>query len=330
MIDASDSHVEESLDQANAQFDRSRTPWVIAFVLGIALLLSCVIGGPLVMFLLYSRDNARRTQCEFNLKDLAFNMDAYYGVHGSFPSGWDVATDEDPPQPGWGWPAKVLTVTDSIYPTADALEETLGGVLVQNDQRLELIEAVMSQYLCPADDIYAFEGENHPDRRWVHNDKPVAFGLSTYVGNVGNLHDVAGVKPNTGIFFGNSHITIDQVTDGQSFTVMVGERDLTKCRAGSWPGVPNPMSHDGGPSIWSVVAGAKPNINAPPWDSDTECGEGFSSFHPGGVNVLMVDGSVKFLSDNIDSHWTADPQSAEMGVLQRMMIRDDGQPVPGE
>ena len=33
-----------------------------------------------------------------------------------------------------------------------------------------------------------------------------------------------------------------------------------------------------------------------------------SSFHPGGVNVAFVDGSVRFLKDTIDS-WTNDPKT---------------------
>lgn len=330
MTATSDPLNDDSLEDANSQYDRSRLPLMMVLALAGVLFISCIVGGPIVMFVLYSRESARRTQCEANLKELAFNMDTYYGVHGSFPAGWDVAANEDPPQPSWGWPAKVLTVTNAIYPKADALDETLSNVLQQNDQRMELLQEVISGYLCPADEVYTYEGENHPDRRWVHDEQPVPFGLTTYIGNVGHLHDVAGAQPNTGIFFGNSHITIEQITDGQAYTILVGERDLTRCRAGSWPGVPNPMSHDGGPSIWSVVAGARPKINAPPWNSDIECGEGFSSFHPDGVNVLMVDGSVKFLTSDIESNWNADPHSPEQGVLQRMMIRNYGDNEPGQ
>ena len=328
MPDATDNRHEESIDDANRRFDRTRTPWVIAAVAAAVLLLSCLVGGPLATFLLHSRESARRTQCMANLKQIAFTTEAYYGVEGAFPPGWKVAEDEDPPLPAWGWPAELMPVMDAKYPEADTLEQTLGSVMLSDDPRVDLLQAAKSQFFCPADDVFAFDGLNHPDRRWEHDGDQYPLGLTTYVGNVGHLHDIAGSQPNTGIFFGNSRITIEQITDGQAYTILMGERDLTNCRAGSWPGVPNPMSHDGGPSIWNVVAGAKPDINAPPWDGDTKCGEGFSSFHADGVNVLMVDGSVQFLTNSIDSHWVADAHSKEQGVLQRMMIRDDGQAVP--
>jgi prepilin-type processing-associated H-X9-DG protein len=43
---------------------------------------------------------------------------------------------------------------------------------------------------------------------------------------------------------------------------------------------------------------------------------GFKSFHSGGVHFLFVDGSVKFINQNID-HWT----------YQRIGARADGEPV---
>jgi Protein of unknown function (DUF1559) len=43
-----------------------------------------------------------------------------------------------------------------------------------------------------------------------------------------------------------------------------------------------------------------------------------SSFHAGGVHVVLVDGSVHFISDNID-----------MGTLTYRSVRDDGLTVGG-
>src|SRR5690606_14468467 len=87
-----------------------------------------------------------------------------------------------------------------------------------------------------------------------------------------------------------------------------------------------PNLHDGGVSIWNAVTGAKPTPNAAPWDGDDLCGEGFSSGHPGVVNILMCDGSVRTINNNIDSHWHLDAAD-EIGVFQRLMIRNDGQDV---
>ncbi len=289
-----------------------------------ALLLGCVIFGPIASVLLQMRESSRRTTCMNHLRQIGVQIETYYDVHNAFPPGWDMPSDEDPTLPTWGWPSKLISMTDVTYPTPEDLKQPLAEVLLADDQRMEFVQTYFQGYLCPSDDALAYNGENHPQRRWIHDDSPVPFGLSMYVGNAGHLHNAVGSEPNTGIFYGNSSVTLNDITDGISHTIMTGERDLTNCRAGSWPGVPDPMKHDGGPSIWNVVAGAKPKINAPLWDGDTLCGEGFSSLHPGGANVLLVDGSVEFLISGTDTQWQADPADGQLGVLQQMMIRNDG------
>lgn len=321
----SDSNSDPSLAEVNEQRDRSRTPLIIGGVLFIALLVGCVVFGPMASVLLQVRENARRATCMDHLREIGVEIEDYYEIHNAFPPGWEVPEGEDPSLPTWGWPSKLVSLTGVTYPTPDDLNQPLAEVLIADDQRMEFVQAYFQGYLCPSDNALAYDGENHPDRRWVHDDKPVAFGLSMYVGNAGHRHDAVGSEPNTGIFYGDSAVTLEDITDGISQTIMIGERDLTNCRAGSWPGVPDPMKHDGGPSIWNVVAGAKPKINAPPWDGDTLCGEGFSSLHPGGANVLLVDGSVRFLSSVIDTQWQAEPTAGQIGVLQQMMIRNDGE-----
>ncbi|MBI1248852.1 DUF1559 domain-containing protein [bacterium] len=305
--------------------DRSRMIGTMVVVIFGLLLVACVIIGPMAIFLLGARDKARRTTCMEHMRMIGVQMDEYYQAHERFPPGWIMMEGVTETSPAWGWPAHLISMTNAPYPTEGDLDVPLVSVLTAEDQRLELLQSIFEEYICPADDAYAFDGTNHPDRRWTHKGKKVPFGLSMYVGNAGHKVDAVGSEPNTGILYGNSEVTLDDIPDGISYTVMVGERDLTRCRAGSWPGVPNPMLHDGGPSIWNVAANAKPKINAPAWDGDTLCGEGYSSFHPGGVNMLMVDGSVKFFADDTDSHWSAEENSGSIGVLQQMMIRNDGE-----
>ena len=60
---------------------------------------------------------------------------------------------------------------------------------------------------------------------------------------------------NTGVFFGNSAISMKQITDGTSKTFAVGERDKF-CLAATWIGVRNPY----GPEMWSSRLGTGPYV----------------------------------------------------------------------
>lgn len=326
-----DSHDHEpSLAEANARADRRRTPWLVAGALFLGLVGFCVIGGPVVMGLLNAWESARRTMCADHLRQTARALQSHHEVHGAFPPGWIVEAEQPPAgtvSPAWAWQAMILPLlnTQQTYLLPDDTARPLSEVFqAANVDQQELLAQAVEAFLCPSDEAFAFDGANHPARRWVVDGQPVAWGLSMSVGNTGHRHDIRGAEPNSGIFYGNSSVTLADVTDGISYTILIGERDLTRCRAGTWVGIPDPWSHDGGPSIWNAVAGARPGINAEPWDGETLCGEGFSSLHPEGVNVALVDGSVRFLNSAIDATWTADPTTGEVGVLQQMMMRSDG------
>jgi prepilin-type processing-associated H-X9-DG protein len=193
--------------------------------------------------------------------------------------------------------------------------------------------------MCPSDDGYYRAGLIHNARRfdggvgWDTN--PYRPGVSNYMGNTGHLA-TGGSAPintrsNTGIFYGNSSVSFQKIRDGTSNTFIAGERDTDLCRSGTWVGVRN-TAGEGSRGIWTVIGASRARLNQPDppidWDSNDGCGEGFSSFHPGGANFALCDGSVLFISETIDhNHVHGSPKNANNGTYQRLATRHDGLPV---
>lgn len=94
-------------------------------------------------------------------------------------------------------------------------------------------------------------------------------------------------------FYHNSSVSIAWITDGTSNTFMVGER---KTRADldwhtSWPG----MIAEGEEAFQRVCGSADHVPNDPLHHFDD-----FSSVHTGGAQFCLGDGSVRFISENMD------------------------------
>lgn len=144
------------------------------------------------------------------------------------------------------------------------------------------------------------------------------------------------VCANNGVFFADSQVGIEQITDGTTNTFMAGERHL-RCLAGSWIGVRNPP----GPDMYSsyyVLGRASLKINHPTTGSHNSCTEGFSSAHPSGAHFAMCDGSVRWVDEGIgfsngghrigdyNAYFAKDMENpGQLGLYQRLAIRNDGQ-----
>jgi prepilin-type N-terminal cleavage/methylation domain-containing protein len=248
-----------------------------------------------------AREAARRTQCRNNLKQIGIALHNYHDAHKLFPPGWIGVTNgqlDVNGKSGLAWGAMCLPMLEQ-YAASLKLDFKLSITDPANEQVRELKLAI---FRCPSDngpDLWKVELE--PPK--VNPDLPVDIANANYVGSFGstNLHECESkaIGENCvgdGLFSLNSHTSIANIQDGTTHTMIVGERrsdvSLTPPRYATWVGAP-----PGGVEAIARVLGCS---NHPPNDPSNHF-EDYSSWHPGGVQVLLGDGSVQFIADQVDA-----------------------------
>ena len=304
-----------------------------------------------------AREAARRTQCKNNLKQIGLALHNYHDVYSTFPMG-DAAQYNGNPidanHEAWGWPVAILPQIEQapLFNNLGVSKRSLYAALVSvttNGQRDNLFPA-LAPFQCPSDTTGARLQAGMTRQHFGNGDSgtPTSWRppATNYIGMVG----IADVRvPNhrndrrpRGMFYHNSKLKFRDITDGTSNTIMVGERDKDG-GAGSWIGNRNP---DGsGPHGADYVLGnAWAQINDPVLNTNYRRRTGFSSKHTGGAQFVFADGSVTFLSENIDhdlqqvSRTTPRNNNTavfngdfvnfnSIGVYQKLALRDDGLPV---
>ncbi len=328
-----------------------------AFTL-VELLVVIAIIGILIALLLpavqAAREAARRSQCSNNMKQLALAQHNYHDTFKSFSSGY-IRGPYSANLECWGWHVLIMpyveqtALSDLLATKSYRLQDVcalLNPALPTAAAVQEALQSEISGFICPSD---ANDGLAHANRHFgggvgtaagnLGNWRP---GLTNYVGNRGTRSNPQSVNDPNGVLFYDSTISFKDIVDGSTNTIMLGERDFKFCRAGAWPGI---RSSTGGGSrgIWTSVAQGQARINETnppiPWGNNHGCGEGFSSMHPGGVQVALCDGSVRFLSDTIDFNrgcqsgcctWHTNVGascSTWFTVYPKLMHRMDGLPV---
>jgi prepilin-type N-terminal cleavage/methylation domain-containing protein/prepilin-type processing-associated H-X9-DG protein len=124
---------------------------------------------------------------------------------------------------------------------------------------------------------------------------------------------------NDGVFFLNSSIRFEQVTDGVSHTLFLGERILEKSgeipQLGWMSGTRATLRNTGlvpNEGVADVLRGIPAPVDAAP--RDPLAVGGFSSHHPGGAQFAFGDGSVRFVNERV-----------ERETFLRLGSRNDGQ-----
>ena len=287
-----------------------------------------------------AREAARRSQCKNNLKQIGVAMQNYHETHGLFPPGWVVPKDptgattdgnyrHSGRHPGWGLYLLPFIDHADIYAKQPFQQGSTsisgccpGGSwgILQSASDANFLNKMLDVYTCPS------------DLQKVDVTGPGGYGRSSYVACRGD-QDMGGQDTSmsalTGIFYTNSNVDISQIKDGTSNTILVGEiSDLQYygwgCtdtgnfnKGGLWPGVhqlkfDDMLSRD-------THANHPLNRSTPVVGDLCNDADGFGSYHTGGAHFLLADGSVRFLSESIDS------SSSPRGTYQKLGNKRDGE-----
>jgi prepilin-type N-terminal cleavage/methylation domain-containing protein len=275
-------------------FNRRRT--LHGFTL-VELLVVIAILGILIALLLPAiqavRESSRRTQCQNNLRQFGVAMQVYHEAQGHFPPAFS--------KPGnWGWSVWILPQLEegALYLTLNPANTTLA---VTSDTTENL-----NAFICPSDASAVM----HP----------------FYSGYARSDYAVSEQ-----VCDGGSKIRIKQITDGTSYTLMIGERDLQNQAAAIWAG------RDTTSGVASVIGRPTWPINTPYGGGSTCCATdvnctryAWSSLHLRGASFVFCDGSVHFLADTIASDPSQENcnKPAPAGyTFQNLYFRDDGNAV---
>jgi type II secretory pathway pseudopilin PulG len=260
-----------------------------------------------------SREAARRVECGNKLKQVGLALHNYHDSHHILP----VATSYGPPwgvtRQHWSWTARILPYLEQeqLYDLMSFQSHGLDATprLTVNGQpvsNLSLISGNLAAMLCPSDSLAA-------DPRTRADDAVnTVLGLTCYAASVGDHKNLSGEgHPSVDAYrFGNFatgpsqlrgvisrggwSARFDDVKDGLSSTFFVGEVIPAWCDWQDW-------GHQNFASTAHGINFRNHDFQIGlllPSDSDESCV--FRSWHERGAQFLFGDGTVRFLSENMD------------------------------
>jgi prepilin-type N-terminal cleavage/methylation domain-containing protein/prepilin-type processing-associated H-X9-DG protein len=271
-----------------------------------------------------AREAARRSSCQNNLKQLGLALHNYHDIHNVFPpeSIWGFGPTGSMQPRNYTWISLILPQIEQ-----SGLHSAINFTLPIWDQVLPNGARVIAQKLpilrCPSDGGFDEPNQSH------------GMSVTNYAGAEGFDWHARDNDWLGGVFTIEGKVPLSDLRDGTSNTIMVGEVTSFGFKNGPWKtsgtGVPrvgageavlrpafvSPGYADahgsrqlpqpdgsGNTQTWQWFRSSphpyKPTYLAA-WGINADW-QGATSFHSGGAQFLMGDGSVRFISQNID-YW---------------------------
>jgi prepilin-type N-terminal cleavage/methylation domain-containing protein len=333
----------------------------------VELLVVIAIIGILVALLLpavqSAREAARRMQCQNNLKQLALSLHNYHEAMKSFPPAITTQGSEDPTQYNSvraGWTITLLPYVEqqTLYDALD-LTQPMSAAVNQPGRATQL-----SFMLCPSEPNGKIKcsraggnwarGNYGANVGMVNPKATAAYGSSTDQWNPGQR----------GVMGANVSLNIGEIKDGTTNTLLLlelrvglsasdirGTWAMGQCGASSLCSYGNNVSGGGSPN--TCVNGADDQQDSGGTNSANggdavalqkcmklDANNNWQSFprssHGAGVFVALADGSVRFISDFIESGGgngncgiNSICNTSNYGTWQRIIASGDGMVVDG-
>lgn len=292
----------------------------------IELLVVIAIIGVLVAILLpavqQAREAARNSQCTNNIKQMGIAFHNYYETHSRFPisQSWHKLGPKYAISACW---ARSLMPYVDQGNAVGKYNDDLGHLDPANRP---LVGRSMPLFKCPSSPAQAVvtmtANTSTMDWEGVTNGEQVPVGINEYA--CASNTSVSGVATVGLMPYNNFSTMISEVTDGLSNTMQVCEiagggvvydarRNVSSTNTSLhwriWAGFSRlslrNYSYDG-----LVNGGGNCVVNC------TSDGANPYSFHTGGANILLGDGSARFISESLD-----------LTTMVRLVTRNDGKPL---
>lgn len=305
-------------------YSRARSAFTLVELLVVIAIIGILV-GLLLPAVQAAREAARRMQCSNNVKQLGLAFHNYHDTHRCFPINFAW---RGIPGGGGGGPAIANTGKSWLQMILPQIEQInmfnridfsvgLEGTAPNILQNQEIANTVVSAYLCPSD------GEHNEGRLGDRSDimvtPPGTWAVTNYKACAGsnwnagtfawvnsgatgvggrNAGNSDGLNAGNGVLCSNQNNTnpitrMAELTDGTSNTFIIGEA-LPAWSSWNWWYNPNAVTATCAVPLNRVLRVPK---NIGNWPDNYS----FASRHTGGGQFGLGDGSVRFVSENVDT-----------------------------
>ena len=293
----------------------------------VELLVVIAIIGFLVALLLpavqAAREAARRSQCQNNLKQIGLALHMHHDAYQKFPAGYI----ELPSTPGFDeatWIFFILPFLEQqpLYDTIDQSATSTGdhfGSPGSEAKLLQFLKTPLTGMLCPSDVEVSIVLNTYARGNYAANNG---------IGPMGFVNAQPARGPN-GVFVVNKKLGMRDLLDGTSNTALLSELLKVPGDAGDFRGLlhypegpfyhhnrtPNTNVSDDVRKSYCISIDRAPCTGPFTAHSNRAMIYSARSLHPGGVQVLLGDGAVRFVSEtiHIDTRtWLGTPEDGNV------------------